>query len=218
MSVVVALTDADTARERAVQALRDDRLIVLPTDSVYALAANAFSRVATQRLFGAKRRGRTTPLTVLIRSQRQTTGLVEHISEPAERLMAAYWPGPLTLVFPAVPELSWDIGQTNGTVSLRLPADDLLLDLVADVGPLAVTAANRLGEPVPTDVSSARRQLGLSAAVYLDGGERTGPSSTVVDVTGERAVVLRAGAIPAEDVEQVAEGRTGWGARPAAEG
>jgi L-threonylcarbamoyladenylate synthase len=214
MSEVVSVED-ETARGRAVEVLRSGRLVVLPTDSVYALAADAFSRVATQRLFGAKRRGRATPLTVIVRSPRQTTGLVEAISEPAERLMAAYWPGPLTLVFRAVEGLNWDIGQTKGTVSLRMPSDDLLLDLVADVGPLAVTSANRRGEPVPTTAAQARRQLGLSAALYLDGGERAAPSSTVVDVTRDDAEVLREGAIPTDAVAKVASGETDWGVRPA---
>lgn len=210
VSEVVAVEDAN-ARERAVEELRNGRLVVLPTDSVYALAADAFSRSATSRLFGAKRRGRATPLTVIVRSPRQTTGLVEAVSEPAERLMAAYWPGPLTLVFRAVEGLNWDIGDSQGTVSLRMPADDLLLELVADVGPLAVTSANRRGEPVPQTAADARRQLGLSASLYLDGGERSGPSSTVVDVTRDRADVLREGAIPADEVAEVATG-----ARPVA--
>jgi L-threonylcarbamoyladenylate synthase len=205
MTEVVAVED-ESARGRAVEVLRGGWLVVLPTDSVYALAADAFSKVGTQRLFGAKRRGRATPLTVIVRSPRQTTGLAEEISEPAQRLMAAYWPGPLTLVFRAVDGLSWDIGETRGTVSLRMPADDLLCDLVADVGPLAVTSANRRSEPVPTTAAAARRQLGLSAALYLDGGERSGVSSTIVDVTGERAEVLREGAIPADDVVRVAAG------------
>ncbi len=213
MTEVIAVED-EAARGRAIDALRGGRLVVLPTDSVYALAADAFSKVATQRLFGAKRRGRATPLTVIVRSPRQTTGLVEAINESAERLMAAYWPGPLTLVFRSVEGLNWDIGESKGTVSLRMPSDDLLLDLVADVGPLAVTSANRRGEPVPANAADARKQLGLSAALYLDGGERTGPSSTVVDVTGEGADVLREGAIPADAIAKVAAGETGWGARP----
>jgi tRNA threonylcarbamoyl adenosine modification protein (Sua5/YciO/YrdC/YwlC family) len=206
--------DDPTARERATDLLRKGQVVVLPTDSVYGLAADAFSQVGMQRLFGAKRRGRNTPVTVVIRSPRQTTGLVEAIAEPAERLMAAYWPGPLTLVFRAVPELNWDIGAAAGSVSLRIPRDDLLLDLVGEVGPLAVTSANHQGKPVPTTAAQAQRQLGLAAALYLDGGERNGPTSTVVDVTRGSAEVLREGAIPAAHVEQVATGRLPWGDRP----
>lgn len=202
------------AREQAADLLRKGRVVVLPTDSVYGLAADAFSKLGMQRLFGAKRRGRNTPVTVVIRSPRQTTGLVEAIAEPAERLMAAYWPGPLTLVFRAVPELNWDIGAAQGTVSLRIPRDDLLLELVGDVGPLAVTSANHHGKPVATSAAEAQRQLGLSAALYLDGGERDAPTSTVVDVTRGAAEVLREGAIPADHIEQVATGALPWGDRP----
>lgn len=204
------------ARDQAADLLRKGRVVVLPTDSVYGLVADAFSKVGMQRLFGAKRRGRGTPVTVVIRSQRQTTGLVEVIDEPAERLMAAYWPGPLTLVFRAVPELSWDIGASEGTVSLRIPSDDLLLDLAGEVGPLAVTSANHQGRPVPTTAAEAQRQLGLAAALYLDGGERSAPTSTVVDVSRGSFAVLRQGAIPADHVEQVATGLLPWGERPAA--
>lgn len=214
VSEVLGLEDVEAARERALAVLRAGRLLVAPTDSIYALVADAFSKQATQRLFGAKRRGRATPLTVLIRSPRQTTGMVEVISEPAERLMAVYWPGPLTLVFRAVEGLTWDIGDTRGSVSLRMPTDDFLLDLIAEIGPLAVTSANRRGEPVPTNVAQARKLLGLSAGLYLDGGERAGPTSTIVDVTRDQAEVLREGAIPAADIEQVATGAVAWGTRP----
>jgi len=215
VSEIVSLAeDPEAARDRAVKALRDGKIIVLPTDSVYALCTDAFSKLGTQRLFGAKRRGRATPLSVLIRSQRQTIGLVEEISEAAERLMAAYWPGPLTLVFPAAEGLSWDIGEAQGTVALRMPTDDLLLELIADVGPLAVTSANRRGEPVPETAAAARRQLGLAVSVYLEGGERQGSASTVVDVTRARPEVLREGAIPADDILRVADGETTSDARP----
>lgn len=213
MSEVVKQEAVD-ARERAVTALRAGSLVVLPTDSVYGVAADAFSSVATQRLIGAKRRGRNVPLPILIRSPRQTTGLVAELGEPAERLMASYWPGPLTLVFPAVEDLGWDIGDNFGTVALRMPTDDFLLELIAEVGPLAVTAANRRGEPVPTTVEAARSQLGVSVALYVDGGERSGPTSTIVDVTHPQVDVLAEGAIAAADVRLVASGAVAWGARP----
>jgi L-threonylcarbamoyladenylate synthase len=209
----IALQDAET-RDRVVEALRDGLLVVLPTDSVYALVADAFSRSATTRLTGAKRRSRATPPPVLIRSPRQTTGLVEDIPEHAERLMASYWPGPLTLVFQMAEGLNWDLGDSAGTVSLRVPTDDFLLSVIREVGPLAATSANRAGQPLPTTAAEARERLGLSAALYVDGGERDGPRSTIVDVTGERAQVLAEGAVPTADVEAVATGQVAWGARP----
>ena len=214
MSQVVQLDAAD-AREQAIAALRAGSLVVLPTDSVYGVAADAFNPVATQRLIGAKRRGRNVPLPILIRSPRQTTGLVAELGEPAERLMAAYWPGPLTLIFTAVDDLSWDIGDNKGTVALRMPTDDFLLELIAEVGPLAVTSANRRGEPVPTTVEAARTQLGVAVELYIDGDERNGPTSTIVDVTRPQIEVLAEGAITAADVRLVASGAVAWGTRPA---
>lgn len=214
MSEIISLDDPAEARDRAVTALRDGLLVVVPTDSVYALVADAFSKPGTQRMFGAKRRGRKIPLPVLIRSQRQTTGLVEDIPEFAERLMAAYWPGPVTLVFRAAEGLSWDVGDAQGTVSLRMPTDDFLLGLIGEVGPLAVTTANRKGQDVPTTAEQAKELLSQSAALYVDGGERHGATSTIVDVTRDRAYVLSEGAIPAADIEAVASGETAWGARP----
>jgi len=213
MSEVVKLED-ESARQRAVEALRAGSLIVVPTDSVYGVAANAFESLATQRLFGAKRRGRNVPLPILIRSPRQTTGLVAELGEPAERLMATYWPGPLTLVFTAVEDLGWDIGDAQGTVALRMPTDDFLLELIAEVGPLAVTAANRRGEPAPTTVDEARAQLGVSVELYVDGGQRSGPTSTIVDVTRPQIEVLVEGAVTAADVRLVASGAVDWGVRP----
>lgn len=214
MSAMVRLEEVEEARTRAATALRDGLLVVLPTDSVYALVADAFSRTATQQLFGAKRRGRTVPLPVLIRSPRQTTGLVEDIPEEAERLMASYWPGLLTLVFRAVEGLSWDIGDTQGTVALRIPTDDFLLGLIADVGPLVATSANRQGDPVPQTAAAARQQLGLTAALYVEAGERSGARSTIVDVSRGRVEVLSEGAVPSAHVDQVASGGVSWGVRP----
>jgi L-threonylcarbamoyladenylate synthase len=129
--------------------------------------------------------------------------------------MASYWPGPLTLVFPAADGLTWDLGDTRGTVSLRMPAADFLLDLVTDVGPLACTGAKRGDGVLATEVAEVRRQLAADVALYVDGGPRTGPPSTVVDVTREAAHVLRHGAIAEEDVRRVADGTVGWGQRPA---
>jgi L-threonylcarbamoyladenylate synthase len=211
--------DVEDPREQAIAALRAGNLAVLPTDTVYGLCADAFNPAATQRLFGAKRRSRDVPLTVLVRNPRQVTGLVADVPEAADRLMASYWPGPVTVVLPAVDGLTWDLGDTRGTVALRMPADDLVLGVVGEVGPLACTGANRHSEPLPTTLDDARSQLGAVVAVYVDGGHREGPLSTVVDATTPEIAVLREGAVPAEHIVQVATGAVGWGERPgAAEG
>jgi L-threonylcarbamoyladenylate synthase len=202
--------------DAAVAALRAGNLAVLPTDTVYALCADAFNPAATQRLLGAKRRSRDVPLSVLVRSPRQVTGLVAEVPEAADRLMASYWPGPLTVVLPAVDGLTWDLGDTQGTVALRMPADDLVLSVVGEVGPLACSGANRHDEPLPTTIADARSQLGAVVAVYVDGGLREGLLSTIADATTPDVAVLREGAVPEEHVVRVATGEVGWGERPPA--
>ena len=216
MSVVLPADDP-TGRERALSELRQAGIVVVPTPSTYVVVADAFSPIATRRIIGVKRRARTVPLSVLIRSTRQTVGLVEDIPEAAERLMASYWPGSLTLVFRAVSDLPWDLGETGGTVGVQLPASDLLLDLIGEVGPLATSGANRTGEPLPATVEEAQHQLGSGVPLYLDGGECRAGVSTVVDVSAPAPQVLREGAVPATHVQQVATGEVGWGARPEAE-
>jgi len=202
------------AAARALSALREGGLVVAPSDTTYALVGDAFSARATQRMFGATRRSRAVPFSVLIRSPRQTTGLVQAIPETAERLMSSYWPGPLTLVFAATEGLSWDLGDAQGTVALRIPADDLLLELVGQIGPLASTTASRRGEPSPTTAEQARAQLSTTVDLYVDGGERRSAGSTIVDVSRGVAHVLREGVVSTEDIRLVAEGVVAWGAVP----
>ncbi len=218
MSNVVGLEDFQQARDQAVAELREGEIVVLPTDTVYAVVADAFQIRATQRLFGIKERGRAVPLGVVIRSPRQVNGLVADVPECAERLMASYWPGPLTLVFNDSDGLSWDLGDTVGTIAVRLPTDALLLEVCGEIGPLACTAARVHGGVMPYTVEEAQRQLGDQVALYVDGGRRDGRVSTVVDVTRGTAEVLRSGAIPDSHIEQVATGQVGWGQRPAEKG
>lgn len=201
---------------QAVKALRDGDLVVVPTDTVYTLLGDAFQPAATQRMFAAKMRGRDLPLSLLIRNPRQVIGLVREVPDTAERLMSAYWPGPLSIVFAAQPDMPWDLGQTAGTVGLRMPSDDLVLSIAAEIGPLACTTANRRGDPVPATAAEAQSQLGEVVALYVDGGRRSTTTSTVVDCSGGAAHVLRVGAVPAEHVRQVAGGELPWGERPPA--
>lgn len=215
---IVPASDTERAEEAAVSALRDGKLVVVPTDTSYALLADAFQPLATRRVFDVKRRTRHVPLPVVIRSPRQVVGLVEGIPEPAERLMASYWPGPLTLVLPAAEGLTWDLGESRGTVMLRMPADELLTSLVTEIGPLVCTGANRAGMAVPRTAQEAVEQLGEGVAVVIDGGPCESPLSTLVDVSGERIEVLRQGAISEEDITDVATGAVGWGMRPQREG
>lgn len=206
-TTVDADADRDAAVERAAAALRAGRLVVLPTDTVYGVAADAFSRTGTDRVFAAKKRSRSFPLPVLIRSPKQLLGLVTGIPEAAEALMAAYWPGALTIVVHADPNLQWDLGDNRGTVAVRMPFDEVTLAIIRAIGPLAVTSANLSGQPPATDAAAARRALGDEVAVYVDDGPRRGASpSTIVDLTRAEPHVLRAGGLPGEEVLAVARG------------
>lgn len=215
---IIPASETERAKEAAVTALRDGKLVVVPTDTSYALLADAFQPLATRRVFDVKRRTRHVPLPVVVRSPRQVVGLVEGIPEPAERLMASYWPGPLTLVLPAAEGLTWDLGESRGTVMLRMPADELLTSLVQEIGPLVCTGANRAGMAVPRTAEDAMEQVGDGVAVVIDGGPCEAALSTLVDVSGERIEVLREGAISEEDITDVATGAVGWGMRPQREG
>lgn len=199
--------DRDAALERAAEVLRDGKLVVVPTDTVYGVAADAFNATGTRRIFGAKRRSRRFPLPVLVRSPKQLLGLCPQVPEAADRLMAAYWPGPLTIVVPADPGLQWDLGDNRGTVAVRMPLDDLTLDLIRQVGPIATTSANLSGQEAATTAQDAHLQLGDLVELYLDDGQRDdSTASTIVDVTRGEPEVLRAGPLDEGDVLAVARG------------
>ncbi|MGH3442567.1 MAG: L-threonylcarbamoyladenylate synthase [Nitriliruptorales bacterium] len=208
-SVVVdaAGENRDEAVARVAQALQSGELVVLPTDTVYGVAADAFQKAATRRIFAVKRRSRRFPLPVLVRSPKQLPGIVSELTEEAERLVAAYWPGPLTLVIPVAAELSWDIGDNEGTVAVRMPLDDVTLEVIRAVGPLAVTSANRSGEPPAKTAATARAALGDDVAVYLDDGPRREQRpSTIVDLTRGEPLLIRDGDIPPDEVLAIARG------------
>ena len=206
--------DPEGVRTRVIEVLNDGGIVVLPAEGVYAVVADAFNATATQRIFGARRRSRAVPLPVLIRSQRQVSGLVMEVPDCADRLMASYWPGPLTLIFKHGDTLTWDLGDTRGTVQLRLPTDDFLLEVIGVVGPIAATSANRLAKPRPRTVEAAREMLGTLVQLYVDGGTREGKVSSVVDVSRGRAEVRRVGAITRDHLLQVANGVVAWGRAP----
>jgi L-threonylcarbamoyladenylate synthase len=213
MSITRTLEDRAAVREEVIAALRVPELAVVPTDTVYGVIADAFNTKATMALRDAKNLAPTAPLTVLIRNPRQVSGLVSDIPEAADRLMASYWPGPVTLILPATDGLTWDIG-TRTVVALRMPTDELLLEVIADIGPVVCSSAARPGDEVPYTVTAAQAALGDTVALYIDGGERNSQWSTIVDLTRDHATVLREGAVAASDIEEVAAGRVGWGKVP----
>jgi tRNA threonylcarbamoyl adenosine modification protein (Sua5/YciO/YrdC/YwlC family) len=191
---------------KAVEAVRAGEVVVLPTDTVYGVGADAFSAEAVASLLAAKGRGREMPPPVLVPSVRTVDGLATDVPPWARDLIREFWPGPLTLVFKAQSSLMWDLGETNGTVALRMPQDDIALAVLSEVGPMAVTSANLTGQPAATTATDAASQLGAAVSVYLDGGPTTSTEvSTIIDCTGEEFVVLRAGAVTEEQLRAALE-------------
>lgn len=190
-------TELDEGVEAAVSALREGALVVLPTDTVYGVAADAFDAMAVARLLEAKGRGRDMPPPVLIADPATLDALVAE-RPPAwlRTMLEDLWPGPLTVVFRAQPSLTWDLGETHGTVAVRVPGDERTRAVLRRSGPSAVSSANLSGRPAATSADEAEAMLGESVRVYLDGGPSAGSTpSTILDVTGPVPRVLRQGAI-----------------------
>jgi L-threonylcarbamoyladenylate synthase len=180
-------------------------LLVLPTDTVYGVGGNPFDPTAVDHVFDAMGRGRDRPLPVLVHDWRQAIGLVDDIDERAKALIAEFWPGPLTLIFPEAHGIGWDLGDARGTVGVRMPKHEFTLALIKQVGPLAVTSANRSGQPTPATVPEIMGQLDRHVGVFFDDGPapEVAPPSTIVDLTGKLARVLRVGSIAPDEIARV---------------
>ncbi len=189
--------------EAATTAVRSGRLVVLPTDTVYGLAADAFDPAAVRRLLRAKGRGRDMPPPVLIAARTTLDALATNVPAYARDMVADLWPGPLTLVCRQQPSLTWDLGDNRSTVAIRMPDSPVAQRLVEATGPLAVSSANATGRPAATVVEEAQEMLGESVAVYLDGGPSPGSvASTILDITGPTGRVLRLGGLPLERLQE----------------
>ena len=158
----------------AAHAVRDGQVVVLPTDTVYGIGCDAFDSSAVAAVLAAKGRGREMPPPVLVPGVRTIDGLAREVPDYARALIDRFWPGALTLVLRAQSSLQWDLGDTNGTVAVRMPDDPVALALLNEIGPMAVTSANRTGMPPATTAAEAQSQLGESVTVYLDGGPSSG--------------------------------------------
>jgi len=191
-------------------------LIVMPTDTVYGLAADAFSPAAVQRLLDAKGRTRQAPPPVLLPGIPTLDALAETVPDEVRALVKRFWPGGLTVILPAQESLAWDLGDTNGTVALRMPNDRVALELLSETGPLAVSSANLTGKLAATTVAEAERMLGDSVSIYLDAGPAGndypdaagGTGSTIIDATGllrpgGSLRIVRSGVIPDQDIYDV---------------
>ena len=188
-------------------------LIVIPTDTVYGVACDAFSPAAVAKLLAAKGRGRTAPPPVLVPGMPTLDALAEEVPDAARTLVKAFWPGGLTLILPARESLSWDLGDTHGTVALRMPAHPIALELLSETGPLAVSSANLSGQPAARTAREAFDYLGDSVAVYLDAGEVGGVEaagrsngSTIVDFSSVQDdaefAIVRHGVISEEQLRE----------------
>ncbi len=179
-------------------------LIVLPTDTVYGIGCDAFSAFAVNALLEAKGRGRQSPPPVLIPSLDTLRALTDNPPAVAFTLAEKFWPGALTMILRAQPSLSWDLGETRGTVALRMPNNELALALLKEVGPLAVSSANLTGEPAANNVAEAENYFGTKVGVYLDGGASPSTKpSTIVDLTEAGVVkIVRLGVLSQAQIKK----------------
>jgi L-threonylcarbamoyladenylate synthase len=203
-------TQDETEREAGVAnaalAVQRGQLVVFPTDTVYGIGADAFDAASVRRLLAAKGRGRDMPPPVLVSARTTLDALAVGIPSYARALIAELWPGPLTIVCRQQPSLQWDLGDTRGTVAVRMPDHDVALELLSRTGPLAVSSANLTGEDAATDADRAEAMLGDSVEVYLDGGPTPGSvASTIVDCTGDAGRLLRAGVVPLSRLNEVVQ-------------
>jgi L-threonylcarbamoyladenylate synthase len=189
-------TELMTGMRLARGAIGRGELVVIPTDTVYGIAADAFSHDAVKGLLEAKGRGRDMPPPVLVSAATTLDALAEGVPTWARTLVEQFWPGPLTLVCRQQASLMWDLGETRGTVAVRMPDDELALAVLERTGPLAVSSANLTGRPAATDADQAEEMLGDAVAVIVDGGTSPGgEASTIIDVTVPEGRVLRLGAL-----------------------
>jgi L-threonylcarbamoyladenylate synthase len=199
----------------AALALRSGELVVLPTDTLYGIGADAFYPSAVNGLLAAKGRGRDMPPPVLVGTVRAATALIEDFGQYGKDLIDEFWPGGLTLVCRANRSLNWDLGDTQGTVAVRMPLHPVALELLKETGPLAVSSANRTGSPAATTAAEAQEQLGDAVSVYLDGGPcGNDVASTIVDLTGNVPRLLRVGTISVGRLREVAMLSTGGDVTP----
>jgi L-threonylcarbamoyladenylate synthase len=198
--------ERESAIEAATRAVRQGGAVVFPTDTVYGIGADAFDAEAVQGLLDAKGRGRDMPPPVLISAATTADALVLAMPGYARALIEHFWPGPLTLVGKQQPSLQWDLGDTRGTVAIRMPDHPLALELLERTGPMAVSSANLTGQPAATDADQAEEMLDEVVTVIIDGGPTPGgAASTIVDVTGVQGRILRRGALSLDELNAALE-------------
>ena len=197
----------ESAISAASLAVQRGELIVMPTDTVYGVAADAFDPAAVKALLQAKGRGREMPPPVLVSAATTIDALAVNVPAYARTLVEKFWPGPLTLVCHQQTSLQWDLGDTRGTVAIRMPDHEIAREILERTGPLAVSSANTTGSPAATEPAEAMRMLSEHVAVVVDAGTSPGgEASTIIDVTGENGRVLRRGALSLAELNAALEG------------
>jgi L-threonylcarbamoyladenylate synthase len=199
------LEERDRGVTAAVEAVQRGDLVVLPTDTVFGIGGDAFKAWAVTALQNAKGRDRSMPVSVLVGSRNTLDGLVYGLSATARDLVEAFWPGGLTIIIEHATSLQWDLGETDGKVAVRMPLHPLALEVLRETGPMAVSSANKGENPPAKTAADARDQFGYSVSVYLEAAVSPEPTaSTIVDLSGSRPVLIRAGAISYEQLLEVA--------------
>ena len=203
LSAMPSLSASDLARVGSY--VRDGRILVVPTDTVYGIGCAADNPEAVAAVLAAKGRGRQMPPPVLVASVDAIDLLCVDVPDAARTLARAFWPGGLTLILRARPDLGWDLGETGGTIGVRMPNQDALLRLLRDFGPMAVTSANLTGQPPATSVEAAIGYFGARVGAYLDGGPTQGSTaSSIVDFAHDAPRALRLGTICLDDLSAAA--------------
>jgi L-threonylcarbamoyladenylate synthase len=198
------MADRDRGIAAAVDAAKSGELVVFPTDTVYGIGADAFTPHAVRALHSARGMDQQVAPPVLVGSRHTLDGLVYSLPKAARELADAFWPGALTLLVEHSPSLQWDLGETDGVVAVRMPLHPVALEVLREIGPMAVTTANKVGSAAPVTAEEAREQLEYSVRVYLEAGAAADPApSTIVDLTGDLPKVVRNGAIPLEKLRDV---------------
>jgi tRNA threonylcarbamoyl adenosine modification protein (Sua5/YciO/YrdC/YwlC family) len=209
-------TELLTGTRLARAAIGRGELVVIPTDTVYGVAADAFQPKAVTLLLEAKGRGRQSPPPVLIPGIPTLDALADTVPDEVRELVAAFWPGGLTVILPARASLNWDLGDTNGTVALRMPSNRVALEILSETGPLAVSSANLTGRPAAMTAAEAEAMLGESVSVYLEDGlagaaypgAEASTGSTIVDATGlllpdGKLRIVRSGVISDDAIREI---------------
>ncbi len=204
-----------TGMRLARAAIGRGEVVIIPTDTVYGVAVDAFQPAAVQRLLDTKGRGRQSPPPVLVPGIPMLDVLAEAVPDAVRALVDRFWPGGLTVILNAQPSLAWDLGETRGTVALRMPAHPVALELLSETGPLAVSSANLTGQPAARTASEASEAFGNRVTVYLEAGEvgaaypeAPDPGSTIVDATAlhlpdGRLRIVRHGVISDEEITEL---------------